>query len=221
MTTVDGGSPKVAGAGPAGRRIRIAVVALLGAAVLAFAAWQVVAHVSLSAIRISVDAAPVQCDGAEVDLYPGITDDPFQDDVQQPLIVLEEGMRCSIRFAVVNDGWMDAAIDAAVLPMLADGMAWPLTAVMVSPNGQTRLPDDESAAVFAIEGLQVPAAERLGFSAIVDDDAGKAENVARCTRFSAGPISVRVSVLGVSREIHAAPETAVWYGVGDNEECEL
>ncbi|MDJ1114114.1 hypothetical protein [Microbacterium dauci] len=214
MTTVDGGTPK-------GRRVRITMLALLGAAVVALAAWQVVAHGSLSAVRIAVDAAPVQCDGAEVGLYPGITDDPFQDDVQQPLIVLEDGMRCSIRFAVVNDGWVDAAIEVAGLPMLADDMAWPLTAVMVNPNGQTRLPDNESAAEFAIEGLHVLPTERLGFTAIVDYDAAKTENVAQCTRFSAEPIYVRVNVLGVTRDIRAAPETPVWYASGTNAECDL
>lgn len=220
MTTVEGDAPKDAPTGQRIRRVRTVVIALLTLAVLTVAVWQTVAHLTLGSVRIAVDSAPVQCEGTEVDLYPGFADDHFQEDVQRPLVVLEDGMRCSIRFFVVNDGWTDAATVAAGLPMLAEDMAWPLSAVMVNPNGQTRLPDNESAAEFSVEGLSVPPGERLELTAIVDYDPSKAQNVSRCSRFSGAPVYVRVTVLGVTRDVQAAPETPVWYGPGDAAECE-
>ena len=208
------------------RRPGVRPALVVGVVVVGFVAWLVAIQVLLGSVRIAYDAEPVRCDGAEVGLYPGYDeDDPgqslyFDEQFHDPLVELSPGGVCGIRMHVVNDGWADVVVEKVGMPMMDQTLSGPLDAVMVNPNGQTRLPDTEnSAAEFLLEGpIVVPAGATQSFVVVVEDS-GDYAALGECTFVrTPGPYAV-LTAATFTRQVDSAPTDGFWYFRSGDEEC--
>ncbi len=121
---------------------------------------------------------------------------------------------------VVNDGWADVVVEKVGMPMMDQTLSGPLDAVVVSPNGQTRLADTEdSAAEFLLEGsIVVPAGVTQSFVVVVEDSGDDAA-LGECTYIrSPGPYVV-LTAATFTRKVESDPTDAFWYFRPGDEEC--
>ncbi|WP_405374512.1 MULTISPECIES: hypothetical protein [unclassified Microbacterium] len=238
MTTRAGGSAPSAptsAESPTPVRRRRRRVALIGAiivvaALTGLAVWQVVAQTAVGGIRIVYDAAPVRCVGGAVSTDPGVDapvspDDPdpgvyFDDEFQNLRVDLVGGVTCGIRMHVTNDGWTDVEITTIGVPGMAADALWPVRAVMVTPNGQTRLDDADRDARFSIEGISVAAGERASFTVIVEYDGSKSANMSSCSSWTPAAPYALVSAAGVEKTVMSPEEFTVQYRAGTADDCD-
>lgn len=205
----------------------IAVLAV-GAIAVVVAGWQIAAWTALGAVRIVYDARPVVCEGAEVGLQPSgasgeVTGDngfAWDETFYSSVLWVEPGMTCAIRFFVVNDGWSEVDAQAVALPGMQEEHVSLVRPTMVNPNGQTRLADTDDAAVFAIEGMPVPAGEQQAFTVILEANAADADGYTDCSGFMPTPPEVTVSGLGVQRTVSSPEDSGIWFYAGPREECD-
>ena len=211
------------------RRRAILIAALaVGAIAVVTAGWQIAAWSAVGGVRIVYDARPVACEGAEVTLEPpGASDDllgdggfAWDETFYSSVVGVEPGMTCAIRFFVVNDGWSDIDAQAVALPGMQEEYVSLVRPTMVNPNGQTRLADTDDAAVFAIEGMPVPAGAQQSFTVILEANAEDAGGYDRCSGFIPRPPRVSVSVLGVQRSVASPEASAIGYYAGARAACD-
>lgn len=210
------------------RRVLLIAALAVGAIAVVVAGWQIAAWTALGAVRIVYDARPVVCEGAEVGLQPSgasgevAGDDGFAWDetFYSSVLWVEPGMTCAIRFFVVNDGWSEVDAQAVALPGMQEDHVSLVRPTMVNPNGQTRLADTDDAAVFAIEGMPVPAGEQRAFTVIVEANAEDADGYTVCSGFMPTPPQVTVSGLGVQRAVSSPEDSGIWFSAGPRDECD-
>ncbi|MEI2270053.1 hypothetical protein OHB93_12095 [Microbacterium sp. No. 7] len=212
---------------PRSRALLIAAIAV-GAIAVVVAGWQIAAWTALGAVRIVYDARPVACEGAEVTLDPPGASDEFLSDggfagdetFYSPVVGVEPGMTCGVRFFVVNDGWSEVDARAVALPGMQEEFVSLIRPTMVNPNGQMRLADTDDAAVFAIEGMPVPAGDQQSFTVILEANAEDAGGYDQCSGFMPRPPRVTVSALGVERTVASPEDSGIWYSDGARSDCD-
>ena len=207
--------PDIRPAGPAARpaRRRFWVVAAAGLlAVLAIAAV-LASRSAVDGVIVYQDAEPLVCEGEEV--FPYSQDDAAG--LAVPTVVLAEGMGCTLRVHLRNEGWADVTIDAVRLAMMGDFAQVDLDPVSVRPNGSSpRTVDDDDALVPLTEVHLAPGQTmllesrfRYGGDAVLDD----------CSSLSWSPTIVEFSAFGASRAVNAPLD--VRFALQDPRECAL
>lgn len=199
-------------------------IALVAAAVVV-AGWQVAARSAVDGVRIVYDARPTACEGAKVSLDPPSPSDSFtgengfawDEDFYSPVIEVVPGMTCVLRLHVVNDGWSDVEVHSILLPGMDESSNSLVRPTFVNPNGQTRLADTEDGAVFAIEGMPVPAGTRQSFAVILEMNEEDADAFSPCTGSMPRSPEATVSALGVERTVPSPVDAGIWYYAGSRD----
>ncbi len=188
----------------------IAVVALLAGS---FATWRAVTVSALDGVTIEYDSRPVECSGTEV----GDTD-AAQLSYFAPVVVLDEGMECVLRFHVANDGWATVQVDSVTLAMLGSDNVLGLEAHFVNPNGPDGV-DVEGGRTFALDfsPVQVLSGESTTFEAWFGYGGGAV--LAECASQGTNIPRVTVSVPGASAEVASSERQLIWFQEGSLEEC--
>ncbi len=217
-----------AGARPFVQRRVVVVTAIVVAAVLVVVlGWQIAARSALGGVRVVYDARPIVCEGAEVGLHPsGAADASREEDAlagdeqfYEPVVGVVPGMTCGLRLHVVNEGWSDVDVRTVALPSMGGSFLSLVKPLFVNPNGQVRLADSEDAAVFAVDGLTVPARGSQVLTVLLEADEADADSYEPCSGYRPQSPEVTLSALGVDRTV-AAPEGGVWYFDGPSGDCE-
>ena len=179
-------------------------------------------------MRIVYDARPVVCEGAEVGLEPAGSSDEFVggngfagDEVfYAPVVGVVAGMSCGLRLHVVNDGWSDVEVRTVELPSMDESHLSLVRPIFVNPNGQARLADTEDAAVFAIEGMTIPARGSQAFTVMLEVDEADSDSYEPCSGSSPRSPEVTVAALGVDQTVASPADFDLWYDDGPRSACE-
>lgn len=215
-----------------GRIVAWAVVGGLALlAVVGLLVWQSVVQSALSGVRVTYDADPIRCQGAEVGVYPGVADDDgdgalfFDEEFQQAGVELTPGMRCALRIQVVNEGWTDIEVTEVFLRFFGEGSGLAFSDVMVGPNGQARLPLVESDgfvndidAAFRIDGGIPVSPEQPHVFVAVFDYAGDAQ-MAECSWMGVNVPVVTFQAFGQSATAAPRQEQAIVFHQPDPNGC--
>lgn len=209
------------------RRWLIAAAAALVVLAVAAAGWQIVARSAVGSVRIAYDARPIVCEGGEATVSPdpsglsGPDAFAFDEETYQWSVGVVPGMTCGLRFHVVNDGTIDAAVSEVVLPGLGEEMATLMRPASVNPNGQVRLADTDGDAVFEISGgIGVAGGTSETFIVILEDEPADADLYSACGGYAPPGPKVVVGALGVTRDIAAPPEGDILYIDGSTGDCD-
>ncbi len=221
-----------------GRVVAWAVIASIAVlAVVGLLVWQSLVQSALGGVRVTYDADPVRCQGAEVGLFPGITPDGeypddvpyelyFDEEFHRPLVDLERGMRCTLRIHVINDGWAEVRVTQLLLRHFGESSGLAVQAVGVSPNGSEPLqltdsygfPDAIDAA-FAIEGgLGVPAGFSQMFVAVFEY--GNDASMGTCGATSVNVPVMTVEALGQSATAAPTEDQVIAFRIPDANGCD-
>lgn len=217
LSTIIGVTTDIEGAGTGSTKLPVRLVlALIGLVVLGFGAWFGTAHWAISGTKVVLDAQPFECAGDEVTRY---ADDAFATEDQamwRHAIELREGLDCSIRFHVVNEGWRSVNVESIVLPFLGAESALP-TATSLGPHGDPAvLPpiDARVDAAFTISGSPLESDDRETFVARL------ASNADGCVSEGGAIIvpapAVVVSAWGISRTIQPVASELAFLGTADS-----
>lgn len=131
---------------PAERVVAISIAVVFLLAAVAAGSWHLVAQSALSGVRVTYDAEPVRCEGAEVGVFPDLEPDGeysedfpwelyFDDQFRGPLVNVAPGMTCALRVQVVNDGWADVTVTRIDLRFFGEVAGLAVAPVLVNPNG--------------------------------------------------------------------------------------
>lgn len=184
----------------------VAVLALLvGGAILA-------SRSAVDGVTAFYDAEPLHCEGSEVFPYADEWDDTG---ATLPSVVLAEGMECSVRVLVRNDGWADVSLDAVRLTAMGRDAALGMRPMSVSPNGDRPQPIDGIDMRVPLTAITLPAGESMMLESRFEylGDAKLEE----CSSASWTPATVEFSAFGSSRT--ATPPLALRFAQGDPREC--
>lgn len=209
------------------RRVVLITALAVGVIAVVIAGWQIAAWTAVGSVRIVYDARPIVCEGAEVTLDPsgesdwfGAGDVRWDETFYAPVVGVEAGMTCGLRFFVVNDGWANVDAVRVELPGMQEEFVSLVRPTMVNPNGQTRLVDAEDGAVFAIEGMPVPAAGQQSFTVVLEANPEDADGYEACSGFIPRAPRVTVSALGVERTVASPEDAAIGYYSGARAGCD-
>ncbi|MFE6735032.1 hypothetical protein [Microbacterium sp. NPDC057650] len=211
---VDDDVDSVESAPPALHRSRRRLLAGLGVAVAAGAivagGYLWAAHSAVAAVHAGYDAEPVECDTAEV-----ASVDVLHDGYLHPTVPLQDGMTCTLRIHVSNDGWADARIDAVTVNGFGTDNPLGLRAESVSPNGGTAVGSDDAAA-FALSPEVSIAPGETTLIEVVLSYAGGASMVECSSQGWDIPV-VTVSALGATTAVQ--PGEQIFFFQGDPATC--
>ncbi len=211
------------------RRVVIIVAAVVvGAILVGVIGWQIAARSAVGGVRIVYDARPLVCEGAEVGLEPADSSDEYvgengfavDEQFYAPVVGVVPGMTCALRLHVVNDGWSDVEVRTVGLPSMDESRLSLVRPMFVNPNGQERLADTEGAAVFAIEGMTIPAHGSQAFTVMLEADEADADSYEPCSGELPRSPEVTIAALGVDQTVASPADFGVWYYDGPRSGCE-
>ena len=168
---------------PSERVVAITIAILFLLAAVGAGIWHLVAQSALAGVRVTYDAEPVRCQGAEVGVFPDLVPDGeypddypwelyFDDQFRTPLVNVAPGMTCALRIQVINDGWADATVSRIDLRFFGEIAGLAVAPVLVNPNGvgPHDTPDGSNIdASFDIEGgIPVPSGATQTFTAVFE-----------------------------------------------------
>lgn len=202
---------------PAGTRLVQGVVLVVVAlGMFAFGLWRGDAHDSLSSVSVGYDALPVSCDDAPV--LETAVDTEGGGQLLRPLVVLTEGMACTLRIQVVNDGPGEVAATQVSLEHMAPGSLLGLEAHFVNPNGQTRVVDAMTSGFLLADPVIVPAGG-IATLEVVFSQVGVAEMV-ECSSMGLNLPTVTITTLGVEHMATPSVRDQIWFQQGHPDTCD-
>ncbi|AYF97144.1 hypothetical protein [Protaetiibacter intestinalis] len=196
------------------RRIVWLAVVLVVVLALSLVGWRVAAASATDGVTIGYDTDPVRCDGTEV----GARLDP-ETAITRPVVVLDEGMDCVLRFVVANDGWAELQLAKVSLAGFATDNVYGLSATLLNP-GVDGGDDVEGARDFTLPdgSLLLPP----GSTSVVEVGIRYAGDAAmsRCSAVGMSIPTVRVtSGWGADATVTMPRWQLVWFQQGSLEDC--